>query len=263
MPCDRVQALGHLVDRPAHRLHVIRGRLAPGDHPGEDDRRARCGSRRRRRTARERPSTCHGGSTSSTSWPSERSSSAASATAFAHTGSTAASAIGGSVVAAIRSLPGVACGGRAQTARRGRRPGGIAGLVAGEHVEDRRGVGDGAREHAVDHQRATRPARAPRRCARALGFRPDQAAAGGGDADRAAAVVAVGDRHHARPRPRRRSRRRSRRGCARGPRGCGSGRTGAPRWSAGCRTRAAWSCPRSRSRRPSGGASRCGRSRQT
>ena len=53
-----------------------------------------------------RPSTRHGGSTSSTSWPSERSSSAASPTAAAQTGSTGASASGAIVVAAIRSRPG-------------------------------------------------------------------------------------------------------------------------------------------------------------
>ena len=54
----------------------------------------------------ERPSICHGGVTSCTSCPSERSSSAASATAPEQTGSTTASGIGGSVVAAIRSGPG-------------------------------------------------------------------------------------------------------------------------------------------------------------
>ncbi len=53
-----------------------------------------------------KPSIRHGGSTSTTSCPSERSSSAASATARAAIGSTTASAIGASVVAAIRSLPG-------------------------------------------------------------------------------------------------------------------------------------------------------------
>jgi hypothetical protein len=53
-----------------------------------------------------KPSVCHGGSTSSTSWPSSRSSSAASSTACAARGSTAASGTGGKVVAAIRSGAG-------------------------------------------------------------------------------------------------------------------------------------------------------------
>ena len=52
------------------------------------------------------PGRFHGSSTSSTSWPSERSRSAASSTAAAHSGCTSAS-IGGVFVVAIRSLPGV------------------------------------------------------------------------------------------------------------------------------------------------------------
>jgi hypothetical protein len=51
-------------------------------------------------------SSCHGGSTCSTSCPSEPSSSAASVTARAASGSTIASGTGASVVIAIRSLPG-------------------------------------------------------------------------------------------------------------------------------------------------------------
>src|SRR4029077_13338691 len=60
------------------------------------------------------PLACHGGSTSSTSCPSERSTSAASLTACAQIGSTTASGTGGCVLAAIRSLPGSPC---AETAK--------------------------------------------------------------------------------------------------------------------------------------------------
>ena len=71
----------------------------------------------------------------------------------------------------------------------------------------RGGVGDRAREHPVDPKRGVaqlgRGGDPP-----AARLEPDEAAAGGGDADRAAAVVAMGDRKHARwrrppPRPRR------------------------------------------------------------
>ena len=69
-------------------------------------------------------------------------------------------------------------------------------LVAGEHVEQLRGVGDRARQHAIEHERRG----AEIRCggdAVTLRLQADQPAAGRGDAQRAAAVVAVGDRHHA------------------------------------------------------------------
>ena len=86
----------------------------------------------------------------------------------------------------------------------------------------------------------------------------DEPAARGGDADRAAAVVAVRDRDHARRRPRPPRRRTSRRACARGPTGCASGRCGATRWSAGSRTPAALvlptiTKPAARRRRDEGG----------
>ena len=66
------------------------------------------------------------------------------------------------------------------------------------------------------------PRSGPARDAPAARLEADEPAAGGGDADRAAAVVAVRHRQHARRPPRRPSRRRSRRACARGPTGCGS-----------------------------------------
>ena len=80
--------------------------------------------------------------------------------------------------------------------RRRRRPRSIAELIAGEHVQDRRRVGDRAREHAVDPERGVAQ-RGGRRDAPATGLEAHEAAAGRGDTDRATAVGAVGDRHDA------------------------------------------------------------------
>ena len=198
---------------------------------------ARCGSRTTAPNSSLKPSTCHGGSTSSTSCPSERSSSAASATARAQIGSTTASATGGSVVVAIRSARrdrhrGARCAlrGRGERLGRRRRPGGVAGLIAGEHVKDRRSVGDRAREDPVDRQRASRPSPGATRCARGWASDPPGRSrpreSGSSRRRRCRGPPAP-----CRPRPRPPRRRRSRRGCAPNPRGCGSGRTGAPRWS--------------------------------
>ena len=177
----------------------------------------------------ESPSIRHGGSTSSTSWPSERSSSAASATACAHIGSTTASAIGeqraGRDPQPARVARARHC---ANGSERRRRPGGVARLVAREHVEDRGGVGDGAGQHAVDAQRGVAEFRRAARSARALASaRPARSMRPGCGSSRRR-------RCRARPapcprRPPRPRRPRSRRACARDPTGCAWARTRAPR----------------------------------
>ena len=81
---------------------------------------------------------------------------------------------------------------------------------------------DGAREHAVGAEEGVAevgPARDPA----AARLEADEPAAGGGDAQRAAAVVAVRDRARGPRRPPRPSRPRSRPACASCPTGCGSG----------------------------------------
>ncbi len=96
------------------------------------------------------------------------------------------------------------------------------------------------------------PPSGPTRHPSAGGLETDQPAARGGDPDRTAAVVAVGDRHHpCRHRGRRAAARSSGRAVER-PTGCGSARSAATRSSAGSPSRAAWSCRRSRTRRPAG-----------
>ena len=92
--------------------------------------------------------------------------------------------------AGVRPSPGRRRAGRA------RGPPGVAELGAGEDVEDLRGLGDRARQHAVDDEEQAAGLGAERDPA-ALGLEPDEPAAGGRDPDRAAAVVAVRDRHHA------------------------------------------------------------------
>ena len=64
-------------------------------------------------------------------------------------------------------------GGRMSGERLGgrRRPGGIAELIACQHVEDRRGVVDGAREHTVDGQGGV-PSSGAGEIRPRLGFRP-------------------------------------------------------------------------------------------
>ncbi len=208
-----------------------------------------------------RPSCCHGGSTSSTSWPSERSSSLASSDGLrGRAGRRRLRARGGCVVAAIRSRPGSRPARRSERLGGRRRPRGVARLVAREHIEDRRGVVDRAREHAVDRRARSRRARGPRRCVpgSASGPRARSRPRGYGSSRRR--------RCHGRPaasrsRPPLPRRRRSRRVCVRDPTDCAWGRTDAPRSRAGCRTRAASSCRGPRTRRPSGGVRRCGRSR--
>ena len=134
-----------------------------------------------------------------------------------------------SSVTAMRSRPGSRAAASANgSAGRGAQVG-VAELVAGEHVEQRRRLGDRAGEHAVDAEEASRRASGRQRDAAARGLEPDEPAAGGRDADRAAAVVAVGDRDHARGDRRGRAAARSRPACGRGPTGCASGRSGAAR----------------------------------
>jgi hypothetical protein len=76
------------------------------------------------------------------------------------------------------------------------RPGGVARLVAGQHVEQRRGVRHRVREHAVLDEEVVALV-GPARDAPAAGLQAHEAAARGRDADRAAAVAAVRERHHA------------------------------------------------------------------
>ena len=105
------------------------------------------------------------------------------------------------------------------------------------------------REHAVDGQEAL-AGLGRQRDAVALGLEADEAAARGRDARRAAAVVGVGDRHHAGRDGASPSRPTSRRSCAPDPTGCASARS-AWCWStAGCPTRAGWSIRRRRSPPP-------------
>ena len=92
--------------------------------------------------------------------------------------------------------PGVAPHRRRVRLDRPRRPGGVADLVARQHIEHLGRLGHRAREHAVARQERVAEVR-PAGDAPARRLEADQAAAGGGDADRAAAVIAVGDRQHA------------------------------------------------------------------
>ena len=85
---------------------------------------------------------------------------------------------------------------RARTARRRRRPRRVAGLGAGEDVEQQRRLAHGARQDAVLQEEALAGV-GRQRDAPARRLEADEAAAGGRDAQRAAAVVAVGDRDHA------------------------------------------------------------------
>ena len=136
---DGAQLLDHREDRPAHRLHVLGGRLAPGNHRLSRRSTGRCGWRRRRRTAPAGPSACHGGSTSSTSCPSERSSAARIGDRLrAHRiddrlRNAAAASSRRSAAGRERSRRLSANGSRGR-----RRPGRVARLVAGEDVEDAR-----------------------------------------------------------------------------------------------------------------------------
>ena len=145
-----------------------------------------------------------------------------------HTGSTSCSGSGGVTVSAMRSRPGSRAAAAANGSDGGGRPGRVPGLVAGEHVEQRRGLGHRARQHPVDAEQRVAEVRA-RRDAPARGLETDEAAARRRDADRAAAVVAVGERDHARGDRRRRAARGAARGAlevpgvARGPEARGLG----------------------------------------
>ena len=129
---------------------------------------------------------------------------------------------------------------------------GITGRRAVNGVEQRSGVAN----RAADAERSGEPRhdvaeQRPLGDPLARRLQPDEAVDRGRDANRAAAVVGVGERHHARRRRRRPSRPRSRRPCARGSTGCGSLRRPWARSSAGFRARGRSSCRRRRGRRPS------------
>ncbi len=194
---QRVDPFAVLVERHRERLDVLVRRLAAGDLRAE--RRLRRDHRRPQRAehARARPGSAHGGSASTTSWPRSRSSAAASPTA-PERARIARSALVDRRERRQRDP---------QPARRG------AGVAVN-------GVADGVAQ-------ATSPSAWPARTSSATAvscvvrettpstprneyaasgaaeirprwvFRPDEPAARGGDARRAAAVVGVGDRHHA------------------------------------------------------------------
>ena len=139
----------------------------------------------------------HGGRTSSTSWPSPSSSAAASRAARSQSGSSVTPAIGACVVTPIRSRPGSRAAASANGSARRRRPRRVARLGAGEDVEQQRRLAHRARQDAVADEEVLAGVRRGRDAA-ALGLQADEAAARGRDAQRAAAVVAVGERHHRR-----------------------------------------------------------------
>ena len=91
---------------------------------------------------------------------------------------------------------GLPRGGPRERLDRRRRPRGVAGFGAGEDVEQQRRLAHGAREDAVLQEEAL-PGVGCRRDPPAGGLQADEAAAGGGDPQRTAAIVAVGDRDHA------------------------------------------------------------------
>ena len=133
----------------------------------------------------------------------------------AQTGSTTASGTGGSVGGGDPQRgPASRAALAANGSGRRRRPGGVARLVAGEHVEDRGGVGDRAREHAVDPERGVAQLRRRRRCARGSASGPP------GRSTRRGCGSSRRRRCRGRPapcrwRPQRPRRPRSRRACAR------------------------------------------------
>ena len=135
-----------------------------------------------------------GASISSISWPSEASSSAASRDgALAERVERRVDRGGGRHPDAQAS----------RLARRGRRerlggrgrPGRVAGLVAGDHVEQQGRVRDAAGQHAVLDEVVVAEVGTARHAAAAR-LQPDQAAARRRDPDRPAAVAAVGERNH-------------------------------------------------------------------
>ena len=148
------------------------------------------------------------GRSSTISWPSDASSSAASCGRLRAApgrprcpGSAAASS------ARSAALPGLARGRRARTARPAAAP------RSRRRARSRRGrraaaaVSATVRVSTPSIAEEVSPDLGRQRDPPALGLEADQAAAGGRDAGRAAAVVAVRDRDHARPRPPPRSRR--------------------------------------------------------
>ena len=120
------------------------------------------------------------------------------------------------------------------------------------HVEERGRVGDRARDRSVRRVPALGPGRPRHPTSRRLDA--EDAAPRRRDADRAAAVGAVGDGAQARPRPRHPHRPTILRACASDPTGCGRSGTRASRSSSASRTPVCSSCRRSRTRR--GGCAR-------
>ena len=171
------------------------------------------------------PSAGSTGELSSTAWPSDSSSFAAASTAATHSGST--SSPGDRRVGQRRRC--AACPARrraprrrgaAAPARRRGRPAPApwtASRIAAVSRTERETTSS-----AVSPD-MTSPTSGPSRDPLAGRLQADEAAVAGRDPDRAAAVVGVRDRDHARRRPRPPSRRSSRRSCARCPRGCGVG----------------------------------------
>ena len=119
---------------------------------------------------------------------------------------------------------------------------GVERVVAGDHVEQQRGVGDGGGERADLVERARERDEAVARHQPVGGLHADDAAQRGGLADRAAGVGAEPERRVARPRPRPPTRRSSRRARVTGRAGCGWARTPSSRWTSPSRTRRGWSC---------------------
>ena len=123
-------------------------------------------------------------------------------------------------------------------------------VVAGDHVEERGGVGHGGREGADLVERAGEGDEAVARHGPVGGLHAHHAAQRGRLADRPAGVGAEGQRAQPGGHRRRRAARRAARGRGRGRRGCGWGRRPSSRWTSPWRTRRGWSCRRRRRRRP-------------
>ena len=129
----------------------------------------------------------------------------------------------------------------------------------------RRGVAHGARQHELVGQRAPVLAEVgPERRAGARRLQPDDAAHRRGEADRAAHVVAVRDRHEPGRDRRRRPAARAAGAARRGPTDCASRRTRAVRSCSSSRARACSSCRRTRTpRRGSAPRATCRRVRSS
>ena len=136
------------------------------------------------------------GTASSTSWPRSASSCAASSAACRFAGAHSSRSNAGMRVERDAELTRVDAHFLEERPFRWRRPPRVAGDVALHHVEQRGGVGDGARDRAVVREHARRVRRA--RDATALRLQAEHAAPRRRVADRAAAVGAVRDRAHSR-----------------------------------------------------------------